>query len=471
MSSLRRLLGPLLLPRPRPAEAAPPVDEAWARQVLAQARHFYIAIDEDGAVLAWNRAAAQLFGWTEREAVGRLLDDLIVPGHSAAAHRAGVEHFKRTGHGRGIDGAIEVQALRRDGTTVPVELSIWAQRTAEGWRFHALGHDLSERKAAEQLLQVLAEHRQGLLESTSPDEVRRRLCDTTRQLAGCEGAFLYELDGRPAPGSGLELRLTRESRTGSGPAPAVVQLSAEQRALVERGSVWIADVHELPAEELDALRATGLRSFSIEPLRQDGALIGVLALGWPAPRDEPAVADPRLLTLLTTEAAMVAGRLVLQQQLEHAARYDALTGVLNRRALGEELEHELRRAARDERPLSLVMLDLDAFKAYNDAHGHPAGDELLVAVTRAWTAELRDQDRLGRVGGDEFVVLLPGADEAAADATVARLVGASAGIVGVTAGVAEHRPGETVAALVRRSDEALYVRKRQRPGGSGTAAG
>jgi len=96
------------------------------------------------------------------------------------------------------------------------------------------------------------------------------------------------------------------------------------------------------------------------------------------------------------------------QKLQHLSDQDALTGVANRRLFSSHLTHEWSRAAREQIPLSLIMIDLDHFKAFNDCYGHPRGDDCLRQVARTLGAPLkRPGDLLARYGGEEFVVLLP----------------------------------------------------------------
>ena len=99
-------------------------------------------------------------------------------------------------------------------------------------------------------------------------------------------------------------------------------------------------------------------------------------------------------------------------RLEALAHTDPLTQVLNRRALFERLEHELLRARRAKSPVSVVLYDLDHFKALNDGHGHPAGDAALRSFARILERNVRASDAVGRVGGDEFALILAGADAA-----------------------------------------------------------
>jgi diguanylate cyclase (GGDEF)-like protein len=163
-------------------------------------------------------------------------------------------------------------------------------------------------------------------------------------------------------------------------------------------------------------------------------------------------------------------------RLERLSSQDGLTGVANRRRFDEALDLEWRRAARAESPLSLVMLDLDHFKAFNDTNGHVAGDERLRQVAQALVpAAGRAGELVARYGGEEFAVLLPGTslEDAAAFAErlragVERLgLGHNASpvsrVVTVTAGVATTLPREhgSPATLVAAADGALYRAKRE----------
>ena len=129
------------------------------------------------------------------------------------------------------------------------------------------------------------------------------------------------------------------------------------------------------------------------------------------PRAALSERDEELLRLLAAEAAITIHRTDLLARLQSTARTDALTGLPNRRVWDEDLERELARARRHGGALCLAMLDLDRFKAFNDQHGHQAGDQLLAAAATAWRPELRATDTLARYGGEEFAVLLPHSDE------------------------------------------------------------
>jgi diguanylate cyclase (GGDEF)-like protein len=110
--------------------------------------------------------------------------------------------------------------------------------------------------------------------------------------------------------------------------------------------------------------------------------------------------------------------------------------------------------------LSIAMVDLDHFKAFNDAYGHPAGDRLLKAAAAAWTAQLRSVDHLARYGGEEFIVLLPDADTAEAVEVMERLRAATPLGQTFSSGVATWDDLETSDEMIARADAALYDAKR-----------
>jgi diguanylate cyclase (GGDEF)-like protein len=181
--------------------------------------------------------------------------------------------------------------------------------------------------------------------------------------------------------------------------------------------------------------------------------------------------DPHPLLIAFTSAVLfglvvlrMAGlvRRVQEQAVElvRVARTDALTGAPNRRAWDEHLAVELARGARDGAPVSVALLDLDHFKAFNDRRGHPAGDRLLREATAAWRGQLRSVDILARYGGEEFGLILPGCRPDEAAAIVDRLRGLTPEGETSSAGVAGWDGVESADALVARADRALYRAKR-----------
>ena len=158
-----------------------------------------------------------------------------------------------------------------------------------------------------------------------------------------------------------------------------------------------------------------------------------------------------------------------RDRVQELADTDALTGLPNRRHLLSQLNVLLRDGRLRARPIALLFLDLDHFKQLNDRHGHHVGDDALCATARALENGLRDQDLLGRYGGEEFVIALPGSDRAIAEAVAERLreavaqivlpgIGASSPVT-VSIGLTLRRPGDDAESLLVRADQAMYEAK------------
>jgi diguanylate cyclase (GGDEF)-like protein/PAS domain S-box-containing protein len=164
-------------------------------------------------------------------------------------------------------------------------------------------------------------------------------------------------------------------------------------------------------------------------------------------------------TDVTERKALALEREALIEEKEQMARSDALTGLPNRRALDDQLPREMARALRAGSPLCLAIVDIDHFKAYNDTHGHLAGDAVLRDCAAAWDSQLRGEDTILRYGGEEFLVVLPGCTVDDAAEIVERLRAATADEQTCSAGLAAWRSGESVDDLVGRADKALYEAK------------
>ncbi len=160
----------------------------------------------------------------------------------------------------------------------------------------------------------------------------------------------------------------------------------------------------------------------------------------------------------------------LTEELRRRADTDGLTGLLNQRAFYERCAAEIARAGRAGVPLSLLILDLDHFKAFNDRHGHLAGDQALAAFAQALKTFVRSYDAVARYGGEEFAVILPGMARAEARAAADRfrqalhglelsLPGLPRPVLTVSIGVAQWRPDEAPRDWLSRADRRLYAAK------------
>lgn len=166
------------------------------------------------------------------------------------------------------------------------------------------------------------------------------------------------------------------------------------------------------------------------------------------------------LAVVAALGVTVAALARLVRRLRSQADVDQLTGLLNRRAMRCLAERQLARAARDGRPVTLVVLDIDGLKTVNDTLGHPAGDELLVGFAAAVSSVLRPGEAAARYGGDEFLLLLPRTGVEGVQAAMSRLHAIDTRQW--SAGAAEWRSGEDYDSWFERADAALYRAKSAR---------
>ena len=170
---------------------------------------------------------------------------------------------------------------------------------------------------------------------------------------------------------------------------------------------------------------------------------------------------------------VIADSLEMQRKYQRYAMTDALTGLHNRGWLDDAFDREVKRSERDQLPLSLIMIDVDNFKKYNDDYGHLAGDHVLTAAARSIRSPLRPNDLVARFGGEEFAVLLPETNVVNAKFIAERLresvSKADPGIldekqlpkITISLGVAARKPKDTLDMMIAAADVAMYHAKRK----------
>lgn len=251
------------------------------------------------------------------------------------------------------------------------------------------------------------------------------------------------------------------------------------QAAEARRSVVI-DLESDLAAERDGLEAAGLAAVIVTPLHAFSGEV-VLRAGL-NPGSVATAAQYDCLELLAAQAGvalrnneLVAQQRAMQEQLEHRAFHDGLTGLPNRSRFLQLLEESLARPAPADEQAAVLFVDLDRFKPVNDSLGHDAGNELLIAVARRLSGTVKKTDTVGRLGGDEFVILLDQVRSIDAAAEVAERVCRALGepfrvadhevVISGSVGVAlSARPYDNAAELIRRADQAMYRAK-----GSGRA--
>jgi diguanylate cyclase (GGDEF)-like protein/PAS domain S-box-containing protein len=438
-----------------------------------------VTFDSRGTVTFANPAAERLFGYPEAELLGRD-SAMLLPEFLRRVHREELARYLATGVRNLAWQGVRLLVLDRHGKEVPVEATFTESRRGEERVFTAVARNLSPRRLAERRLredrrrfEVLSEISRIALEDLEYRPMLQRICDTLARAFGWEfvafisivpdrGCFVVEAltTTRPTP-----IQVGYERELGDG---VVGQVAATGEPIL------LDDVRSFPAY---VPTLPGVRSELCVPVRHKGCDLAVLNI-----ESTRLAAFHHQLPFLTKVAEQVAGALASARLYEEVrqratlALVDGLTGIANRRQLDAELEREWRRGHRSGAPLSLVLLDIDGFKAFNDRYGHPAGDDCLRQVAAA-LAEVprRAADLVARYGGEEFAMVLPELDAAGAEAiaeaaraTVEALAlphatSPAAPVVTVSAGAATRWPvhGGSAVALVAAADRALYLAKRQ----------
>ena len=434
-----------------------------------------IVRDVQDRVESWNAAAERIFGWRQEEVKGKL-----VPYHAQGADSDDEVFRRRVLAGESVAG-MEGVRLTRDSRLIDVAVS--------GARIHDLAGrptgyltiiaDVTERKRAEQRQTVISRVAMLLAEVHTAEEAIPRVLQTMCEAFGFVYGARWLLDRQnlllrcaeswasPTP----EITAFREHSKGRLGRPVKGQ-GLSRRVWDTGAPVWLPDL--AAARDFgrrDAALEAGLRCACAFPLRVGGDLYGVMEFFG----REQRAPDELVLQVAQTVSSHL-GQFIARKQaernLQFVASHDALTGLFNRSMFSERLQQALAQAHRHDRRLAVLFIDLDGFKLINDMLGHDAGDVLLADLANRLRVCMREGDTLGRMGGDEFVVLIEGYDEDTQLLEVARKVLDTVaepfllrdGEHHVTAsiGIAAYpQDGEDAHELLKNADIAMYRAKEQ----------
>lgn len=402
------------------------------RMILDAASDAYLCGDASGVVVHCNRAAQELLGFSREELIGAVLPEFLTPAELHADYHALYQQILADGGSRE---PMELIIVRPNGVEGRLERSTWVTKDDGEPHVHALYRDVTERV---RLQQQLTEHARRLSEA----QALARLGSWEWDLATGAVVWSDELhrifgidEGTPVTYTTFADRLHPDDREG-----------------VET--------------EIDAAALNGSPlHYEARIVRTDGVVLWIAAHG-----DTTTDAHGVPVRLAGT-VQDITDRKLTELELERLTVTDALTGLANRTLLDTRLEAALEDGQLSGEPLALLMVDLDGFKTVNDTHGHPVGDAVLVEISRRFAACIRPGDTLARVGGDEFAVLLPGADRSDASGIAQRLVDAAETpvvindaatvTVGASVGIAVCETSCTgVGELRRQADRAMYTAKR-----------
>ncbi|MEN3285543.1 MAG: hypothetical protein V7607_6683 [Solirubrobacteraceae bacterium] len=422
-----------------------------------------LALTRNSEIIAVNDALCRMLGMSEADLVGTRPPFPFWPPELHGQ----IEELRRSVVAAG-GSEFDVTLMRADGTRFPASVTAAATQLGDkSTGFVNTVRDITERRAHEDSMQRRAEELSAIATVTravshsDPADARRTICELAVEVTGAHSAALWEADG-----DGILHNTFMSGRPSTDVAIGHDQTENGSRIVWRTGRpLFVAEGEGSPHVDQRIIhKHFGDRSLSLSmyfrPIRDASGVRAVLVLLWtPSIAQVPPDAEP-VLEVLAAEAALAMQRSALLDRLAELSRTDELTGLPNRRAWEELLDRELRVANRTGLPLSVVMLDLDFFKAYNDQHGHQGGDRLLWLAGHLWRENLRDTDVLARWGGEEFGLLLPACDAAHARQLLDRLHELPLDGVTFSAGIAEWDGTSSSEALIGQSDAALYAAKR-----------
>jgi diguanylate cyclase (GGDEF)-like protein/PAS domain S-box-containing protein len=371
----------------------------------------------DNTILSWNKAAERAYGYTAEEAIGRPVS-LIVPADCREERHSLTERVLQGGSVQNH----ETVRVRKDGTRLDVALTISPVQDRNGKivAMSTIARDITQRKQAEEALRE------------SHDKLERRT-HQLRLLA--EMGHLLQASSIPADAYAVAVRFAQTLIPATSGALYVYSAHTKDLEVVSRwGELQPNEQEFLTPDECWGLR-TGHAHFVEDshanllcrhlpnpppacylcaPMIAHGETYGLLHLrltsppqGSPGEAPVKPVEFPWPATSIAEQLALAVANMNLREALRSQSIRDPLTGWFNRRYMEETLEREISRAARNRRPLAVIMLDVDNFKQFNDSFGHEAGDLALQNLCETLKSHIRSEDVACRLGGDEFVLVLP----------------------------------------------------------------
>jgi len=442
--------------------------------------------DLEGNFTSLNQAGERITGWSRSDVLQMNISDVLAPEFLDLARR--MMALKVAGEPPRI---YKVEIKGKFGQRVALELSTRVIREGEKpIAIQGIARDVSDRRRAEEALQAVNEkltHWVRELERKNREsELLREMGDLLHSCMNPQeaGAVVARAATRLFPltsGALFTLATGRdlyEASASWGPASLGERVfSAEECWALRRGRMhWLEDVAQGPRCGHMGEDARGA-SICV-PMIAQGEALGVLHVQQIALSNDPHMpqVDPtRDVQQLTESVAehigLALANLKLRETLRNQSIRDPLTGLFNRRYMESTLNRELLRASRKERPVGLIMLDVDHFKQFNDLHGHTAGDALLRELGTFLQRNTRGEDVVCRYGGEEFVLILPEATleisrqraeqiREGVQGILVRHEGKELGPVTLSLGVAAYpQHFEKPIALVGAADAALYKAK------------
>ncbi|HJV53449.1 MAG TPA: EAL domain-containing protein [Noviherbaspirillum sp.] len=405
----------------RRVEMALRESEERYRIVTAAANDAIITVDEGNTIVYVNPAVEKIFGYPPAELLGRpfglLIPDCLWHGRKTL--------LMQNGDRPPAGASLETRALHRDGHDILLEISIGQFHLSDRYFFTAIARDITERKKADALRAGQNELLEMIAAGTPLNDILDKLIllieSQNKDMFG--SVLLLEEDGLHVR-HGAAPHLPADYTSAIDGEPIGPKAGSCGTAMYWGKQVIVSDIlqDELWAGYRAVAAQHGLRACWSTPIRSSqGAVLGSFAMYYREPRT-PQQADLRLADVASHMAGIAIEHHLAEKRITYMAHHDALTGLPNRLLLHTSLSQAITHAQRHRDLAALLFIDLDNFKRINDSLGHHVGDLLLQAAARRLHACLRRDDILARIGGDEFVIVLPAISNPNEAALVARKV-------------------------------------------------
>lgn len=430
------------------------------RELMNQSSDGIVVMNKDGLIAGFNRAAEQMFGYSQKEISGKPVETLTQKGlpllDSPTKGRANILKF---------------DARKKNGTAFPAQMAIRLDETGPQASITGIVRDLSERRRLEFLERDCLRVLEMVTNNKDLDAVLTQLVGMVeRQHAGvlCSVSMLRNGRLQYIAATGLPEGF-RQATDGMpmGPSACSCGTAAYLREMtivadITTDPLWASHRHLGHAHDLRA-------AWSVPIFSGLGTVLGTFAMyGRAAGR--PGDGELDLLEMASRLAAVAIEQRQLTDRLTYQAHHDALTTLPNRFLFEDRLQHAISGARRSGNMVGMLFVDLDRFKLINDTLGHAAGDTLLQQVTQRLQSVIRESDTLARTGGDEFAVIVDQLSDPLAASEVAhkllQILKAPFHIAGrdlyVTASVGISLypvDGQDAAGLLRTADSAMYGAK------------
>lgn len=446
-------------------------------QALINASPLAIVVrDADGHIERWNWAAERMFGWSEAEVLNK-----SVPWYPPGKEEEGNRYRSTILRGEAFSN-VEAVRLRKDGTPLIVSLSGAPILNDKGSAIGVLViiADITARKRFELRQELQAEITGLLAETTTVEEALLKVIQAFCKKLGWVCGARRVLDTRisamrcaEAWGNGDSAVAEFVAATRALLTPSTSKHSGVTRRVWDTGQpLWITDVLEdRNLKRGDAARKAGLHSALAFPVVIGEEFYGVMEFFAQEVR-QPDSGMLEFTRQLGSQIGQFIARKQAEQNLQFVATHDPLTALPNRTMFGDRLSQALAQARRYNRRIALLFVDLDGFKVVNDTFGHDVGDVLLKEIASRLRASLRAGDVIGRIGGDEFVVLIEELNDIERLGLVAQKILDSVArpvfvrgqecLVTSSVGISVYpRDGKDSQLLLKNADSAMYRAKEQ----------